>query len=117
MVRARAGVTKTGCLVFLLIIAAIGYFGVNFGEVYFRYLEYKDAMKQEVRFRSTLPEEQIKARLALIADSLGLPEDAGKVRVRKERGQITIEAHYEETVDLPLVKKELHFEPRAVGTY
>jgi hypothetical protein len=117
VVRPRAGITKTGCLVFLLIIAAIGYFGVHFGEVYFRYLEYKDAMKQEMRFRSTLPEEQIKARLQLVADSLGLPPAAGRVRVRKERGQITVEARYTETVEFPFIKKELTFEPRAVGTY
>jgi hypothetical protein len=117
VVRARAGITKTGCLVFLLIIAATVYFGVHFGEVYFRYLEYKDAMKQEVRFRSTLPDEQIRARLQLVADSLGLPEAAGRVRVRKERGQITLEARYTEIVEFPFVKKELTFEPRAVGTY
>jgi hypothetical protein len=101
----------------VLIVSAILYFGVNFADVYFRYLEYKDAMKQEIRFRSQLPNDQIRAHLKLVADSLGLPEDAGQVTVHRESGQITIEAHYDELIDLPLVKKEIHFEPRAVGTY
>lgn len=117
MVRPRGGATKLGCLLWLLVVSAVVYFGIGVGEVYFRYLEYKDAMKQEMRFRSTAPVDQIKARLKLVADSLGLPAPAGVVTVHKERGQITVEAHYDELVDFPLVKKELHFEPRAVGTY
>ena len=117
MVKSRSGVTMLGCLFTLLVIAAIGYFGVKFGEVYFRYLEYKDAMKQELRFHAQLPPEQIKANLKLVADSLELPEDAGRVTVRKERGQITVEAHYAETVEFPFVKREVRLSPRAVGTY
>jgi hypothetical protein len=109
--------TKLGCLVTLLIMAAVVYFGIPAGEAYWRYLQYKDAMRQEVRFRSDLPDEQLKVRLKLIADSLGLPEDAGKVKIKREKRVITIEAHYEELIDLPMKKREIHFEPRAVGTY
>ena len=115
--RARAGVTLRGCLVTVLVLAAIGYFGVKMGEPYFRYMEYKDAMKQEIRFRSQLAPEQIKANLALVADSLGLPPQAQNVSVRKERGQLTIEARYEETVEFPFVKREIRLSPRAAGTY
>jgi hypothetical protein len=50
----RAGASRFGCLLTLLIISAVLYFGVNAGEVYWRYLQYKDAMAQEVRFRSFL---------------------------------------------------------------
>lgn len=114
---ARRGSAKFGCLVYLLIVSAVLYFGVHAGEVYWRYLEYKDAMQQEVRFRSFLPNERIKANLMAAADSLGLPEDAGVVTVTRKDGRVTVEAHYEETIVLPGFKKEVHFEPRATGGY
>jgi hypothetical protein len=117
VVIARRGATKLGCLVYVLVLSAVLYFGVHAGEVYFRYLEYKDAMKQEVRFRTHLSDLQIKARLQTIADSLGLPEDAGKVTVTRRSGQITIESQYNEIIDLPFIKREVHFAPRATGTY
>lgn len=113
----RRGATKAGCLLFLLIFSAIMYFGVNAGEIYYRYVQYKDAMSQEIRFRSHLPTERIKANLRAVADSLGLPEDAGIVTVTRDRGRMTIEAHYEEYLELPGYTREIHFEPRAVGNY
>jgi hypothetical protein len=117
VVTLRRGATKLGCLVYVLVLSAVLYFGVHAGEVYFRYLEYKDAMKQEVRFRTHLTDQQLKTHLKTIADSLGLPEDAGDVNVIRRSGQITIEARYTDIIDLPFMKREVHFEPRATGTY
>jgi hypothetical protein len=113
----RRGAGKIGCLFTLLVVSAALYFGVNAFEKYYLYLQYKDAMQQEIRFRSFLPDERIKANLRAVADSLGLPEDAGLVTITRDKGQITIESHYEELIELPGYKKEVHFEPRAVGTY
>jgi len=113
----RRGAAKLGCLVSLLLLSAVAYFGVNVGEVYYRYYKYKDAMNQEIRFRSDLADVTLKKNLRAIADSLGLPEDAGLVTITRDRGQITIESYYEETVDMPGFKRDFHFEPRVVGTY
>jgi hypothetical protein len=113
----RRGATRFGCLVYLLIVSAIMYFGVQAGEVYWRYLQFKDAMAQEVRFRSFLPNDRIKANLRAAADSLGLPEDAGVVTITRAEGRITVESHYEEVLELPWYRKEVHFEPKASGTY
>ena len=113
----RRGAGKVGCLLTLLIVAAALYFGVGAFEKYYAYLQYKDAMSQEIRFRSFLPDERIKENLRAVVDSLGLPEDAGIVTVKRDKGIITIEAHYEELFELPGYKKEIHFEPRAAGTY
>jgi len=117
MVNPRRGTTKLGCLMSLLFVAALGYFGYPAGEKYLRFLRYKDAMAQEVLHGAQLPVPEIRARLRLVADSLGLPEDAGVVLVKKNGKEITIEAHYDETFDLPGFKKEVHFEPRATGRY
>jgi hypothetical protein len=113
----RTGASRFGCLLTLLIISAVMYFGINAAEVYWRYLQYKDAMAQEVRFRSFLPNSRIRQNLANIADSLGLPEDAGVVTVTRERGRVTVEAHYEDWIELPGYRKEVHFEPRASSGY
>jgi hypothetical protein len=117
VVTARRGVSKFGCLLSIGLLAAVLYLGVHVGQVYFRYLEYKDAMKQEVRFRTHLTDAQIKQRLKSIADSLGLPEEAGEVTVNRYSGQITVEAQYIEIVDLRFIQREIRFEPRATGTY
>lgn len=113
----RRGAGKLGCLMFLLLFVAVMYFGVNIGEVYYRYYQYKEAMDQEIRFRSELADATLKRNLAAVADSLGLPGDAGIVTIRRAGGHITIEAHYDETVDLPGFKHDFHLEPSVTGAY
>ena len=117
MVRARRGATKLGCLVWLLFTSALGYFGYPAGEKYIRYLKYKDAMEQELIHRAQRPLPEIRARMRFIADSLGLPEDAGIVVVKRTGREISIEAHYDETFDLPGFKRDVHFEPRVQRSY
>ena len=113
----RRGATKMGCLFTLLIMAAIGYFGGNAGEKYWRFYNYEDAMKQEVQFRAQQPIPQLRNRLRLIADSLGLPEDAGIVSIKRTAHEIFIEAHYDEVIELPGYRREIHFEPKAQGRF
>lgn len=115
MASARPGSTKVGCLVYLLIVSAMLYFGVHAGEVYFRYFKFKGAMEEELRFRSLLPDERIRANLMAVADSLGLPEDAGAVTVTRKDGRVTVESQYEETIVLPFFRKEVHFAPKVTG--
>lgn len=115
--RARPAITKAGCLFMLLILSAVMYVGVTVGEVYMRYLKYKDAMAQEIRFRGELADESIKARLRVVADSLGLPPEAGKVTLTRDRRILTITSSYDETIALPGFTREIHFQPRAAGVY
>lgn len=117
MVTARRGATKLGCLLYVLGMAGALYVGIPAGEAYMRYLEYKDSMRQELRFRSNQPNDKIRAHLALVADSLGLPPEAGEVTVRRDGNQVIVEAQYEEVLVFPMFKKTLRFEPRAVDTY
>lgn len=117
MVKSRAGITKFGCLVWLLLVAATLYFGIPVGETYMRYLEYKDRMKVELKFRGGIPNERIIRNLQMAADSLGLPEEAGKVMVTRNQGQVTIEADYEEILHFPGFIKVIRFKPTATDTY
>ena len=117
MVMLRRGATKLGCLMTLLIVAAVGYFGAGAGEAYWRFFNYQDAMKQEATYRSQQPIPQLRARLRVLADSLGLPSDAGIVSIKRTAHEIFIEAHYDEVIVLPGYSREIHFEPKAQGRF
>jgi hypothetical protein len=117
VVRARQGKGALGCLLSLLIVAAIGYFGVNVGEVYFRFYQYQDAMKQEVRFAAHNSDNVILRHLRAQVDSLGLPEAAGEVTLQRDGRHIEIESDYYEHIELPLTVREVHFNPRASGIF
>jgi hypothetical protein len=115
VVAARYGRSNLGCLVFALIVAAALYFGANVAEVYYRYYRLTDAMSQSVRFARQKGDADIKAHLATFADSIGLPEAAGKVRVRRNGRVIRISSEYYEHVEMPLFVRELYFNPHAEG--
>lgn len=112
----RRGATKLGCLVQLMLLAAVGYFGAGAGEVYLRYLKFKDAVAQEMRFRSRKTIPEIRQRIRFLADSLEMPEEAGIALVKKTAKETTVEVHWDETIILPGYRKEVHFEVKAAGT-
>jgi hypothetical protein len=99
----------------VLIAVAVAYFGINVGEVYLRYYRYRDAMHQEARFAKQNTDEVIRRRLRSLADSLGLPDDAGRISVQRSGNHITISAQYDEVVELPLFVRTLHFAPSYTG--
>ena len=117
MVTPRRGGSSLGCLFTLLVLAAIGYFGVNVGEVYFRYFQYKDAMRQEVRFAAHNSDAVIVRHLRDQADSLDLPQQAGNVLVQRDGRHIEIEAEYYEHIELPLTVREVYLNPHAEGIF
>jgi len=111
--RAPSGKSSYGCLVFILLIGATLYFGFNVGNVYWRAYQFQDAMTQESRFAAHNSNETIIARLRLQADSLGLPEGAQKIQIRRKPNEIWIWSDYIETVELPWKLQEIDFEPHA----
>ena len=117
MVRSRRGRSTLGCLIPLLIVAAIIYFGINIGEVYFRFYQFQDAMRQEVRFAAHNSDAVIIRRLQQEADSLGLPEGAGVVTLQRDGRHIEMESEYYEHIELPLMVREVHFNPHAEGIF
>lgn len=117
MVSRRRGRTNFGCLLSLLFAVTLVYFVVNVGEPYLRYYRFLDGMKQEARFSARFTDEDIQRRLAALADSLGLPEAAGRVRVRRASNRISISSSYYERVEMPLIVKDILFTPQADWTY
>jgi hypothetical protein len=117
MVSLRRGRSSLGCLFTLLVISVLIYVGVKVGEVYWRAYEFKDAMKQEVRFAAQIPDDRMLRHLRAVADSLGLPDEAQEIQISRSKGSIVVETQYDEEVELPLVVRRIHFAPRAEGTY
>jgi hypothetical protein len=111
----RRGRSSLGCLVALLLLAVALYFGVNIGEAYWRFYEFQDAMRQEVRFAKQIPDDRIKLHLAALADSLGLPEEATDITVDRTSSDISVSADYSERVEFPPFVRLLRFSPRAKG--
>ena len=112
----RRGESRLGCLIPLLILAVGLYLAVDFGEAYFRFYQYKDAMGQEARFATTKTDDQISTRLAALADTLQLPPGAELVSIQRSTTTITISSDYDEVIKLPLKKEYvLHFHPSAAS--
>jgi hypothetical protein len=117
MVRTRRGAGRIGCLVLLLVVTAIGYFGTNIGEAYFNFYRYQDRMKSEAQFAKNSTDAAIKMRIAAFADSLGLPDPANKVVVRRGRHDIFIYSNYIVHIEMPGYVREFNFNPHATGTF
>lgn len=115
MVTPRRGTSSLGCLFGLLVIVAAVYFGVNFGKAYWRFYEFQDDMRQEVRFASHSTNDAILAHLRASADSLALPPEAARISIRRYVNSIAIEADYTEFVEFPMYVREISFHPHAEG--
>ena len=115
MVR-RRGATSLGCLIPVLVLAVGAYLAYGFGEAYFRYYQFKDAMGQEARFATTITDEQITSRLTALADTLELPPGAELITIIRSPSTITISSDYDEVITLPFKKERVvHFHPMAMS--
>ena len=112
----RRGASRLGCLIVLLVLALVAYVAVDFGEAYFRFYQFKDAMGQEARFATTKTDDQITLRLAALADTLQLAPGAELISIQRGQTTISISSDYDEVIKLPLKKEYvLHFHPSAVS--
>ena len=115
-VRARRGASSVGCLLSLLVFVAVLYYGVNIGEVWFRYYRFVDAMKTQARLAAAIDDGTIRRRLDASAQAIGLPDSVSRrlvIRRTESPREIRIETRYSEAVDLPLFQHTFVFTPRA----
>jgi len=112
----RRGASSAGCLLSLLIFVAVLYYGVNIGEVYFRYYRLLDEMQSQARVAAALDNGTIQRRIASAIQEIGLPDDASnKLQITRSLTprEIIIESDYAETVNLPLFVHTFHLHPKA----
>lgn len=116
VLRHRRGTSTTGCLVSLLVLVALLYYGVNIGELYLRYYRLVDAMQTQARVAAALDNGTIHRRIRDAIEEIGLPDEATEqltiTRTPSPR-VITIETRYSESVHLPLFDHTFYFHPKA----
>jgi len=110
----QRGKSGMGCLASLVLLAALGYYGVSFGRVYWRYFEMTDRMKKAARSSYTHSDEQLISQLRLDAREIGIPGAAKRLQIRRMRSPsvIIISTVYSERIDLPLVHRTIELSPR-----
>ena len=116
MVKGRRGASSTGCLISLLLFVGALYYGVNIGEVWFKYYRLVDEMKTQARLAAALDDGTIRRRLRAAITDIGVPETAGDrlaITRSAQPREIRIETNYSETVSLPLFNHTFKFNPKA----
>jgi hypothetical protein len=111
----RRGASSLGCLFSLLVFVAVLYYGVNIGEVFFRYYRLVDEMQTQAQLATALDDGTIRRRIQAAAQEIGLPEQAQQIRITRRAAPraIDIETAYSETVNLPLFSHTFTFHPKA----
>jgi hypothetical protein len=112
----RRGASTMGCLISLVVLVAVLYYGVNIGVVYFRYYRLVDEMGTQARLAAALDNGTIQRRIADAVKDIGLPDAASSnLQITRSASprQITIETTYNESVHLPLFNHTFRLHPRA----
>ena len=111
----RRGTSRRGCLVSLLLLSVALYYGINIGDVGYRYYRMKEEMQSQARLAPGLSDGVIRRRLQARAEELGLPSQARDIRITRsaQTRRITIESRYAESVDLPFFNYTFNLNPRA----
>ena len=108
----RDGASRLGCLVQLVILGGLIYFGAYMGEDALSYYRLRDAMKQEGRFAGHRTDQQIRDRLKAFTDSVQLPDAAKDIRIVRDDSTIHIWTEYDQEVKLPFNQSRVvHLRP------
>lgn len=109
------GSSSLGCLISLLIFVGALYYGVNIGEVYFRYYRLLDDMQSQARIAAALDDGTIRRRIQATVQDIGLPPEAQNIRIARHFSprEIVIETQYSESVHLPFFDHTFELHPKA----
>ena len=109
----QRGVSRIGCLVFVLVVVAVAYFGVPLAALYIRYYRFENEMQTQARFAPSIDDDTIRRRLWRKIDELGLPDDARRLRIRRvaRPREIRISTSWNETIALPFISRVITLEP------
>ena len=103
-VRNRRGKSRVGCLFFLLIVATVGYYGVDIGAIFLKRWQLVEEMKAQAGFAPSIDDAAIQRRLRRKIVDLDLPANARtNLRIRRTMRprEILISTKYPVTFVLP----------------
>jgi hypothetical protein len=97
--RGIRGAASFGCIVWLVLLAVIGYALYKIVPVKVASSAFADFLQEESSFGSIKSVPQIQAEILAKAREMSIPVNKDNLTIKKTRESITIEAHYEMTID------------------
>ena len=96
--RIRGG-ANVGCIVWLLILGFVSYVLYKVVPVKIASSEFYDVMQEQAAFGSIKDVKFIEFEILRKADELHIPVKKDNLKITRSREAITVEAHYEITID------------------
>jgi hypothetical protein len=93
------GSGRLGCILWLAVLAIAAYIGYKVTPVKVATSTFYDFMQEEAAFASIRPVKQLQREILAKAKELDLPVKEENLVIKKVSESITIEAHYEVTID------------------
>ncbi|MDQ2978895.1 MAG: hypothetical protein M3R62_06720 [Acidobacteriota bacterium] len=97
--RGTRGAASFGCIVWLVLLAVVGYALYKIVPVKVASSAFADFLQEESSFGSIKSVQQIQAEILAKAKEMSIPVNKDNLIIKKTRESITIEAHYEMTID------------------
>ena len=97
--RAIRGGANVGCIVWLVILGFVGYVLYKVVPVKIASSEFYDVMQEQAAFGSIKDIKFIEFEILRKAQELKIPVNKDNLKITRSREAITVEAHYEITID------------------
>jgi hypothetical protein len=97
--RGIRGGANVGCIVWLVILGLVGYVLMKVIPVKVATSEFYDTMQEQTAFGSIKDQKFIEYEILKKAEELNLPVKKENLKITKTTNAITVEAHYEITID------------------
>jgi hypothetical protein len=97
--RSVRGGANVGCIVWLVILGFVGYVLWKVVPVKIASSEFYDVMQEQAAFGSIKDQKFIEFEILRKAGELQIPVTKDNLKITKARESITVEAHYEITID------------------
>jgi hypothetical protein len=113
--RHERGRSGRGCLLTLLLLAVVVYYGYGALGSYVRYWRMKDEMRSQANLGPNLDDAVIRRRLVTKAQELELPTAANRFVIRRlaRPREIVITTTWQETIELPFYNWVVRYKPEA----
>jgi hypothetical protein len=93
--RAARGAGNLGCIIWLVVLAAVGHILWKVVPVKIRTSTFYDVMQEQAAFGSIKSPQAIEYEILRRADELKIPVTKANLKVVKTQQALTVEAHYE----------------------
>ena len=97
--RSVRGAANVGCIVWLVILGLVGYVLYKVVPVKIATSEFYDVMQEQASFGSIKDVKLIEFEILRKAQELQIPVTKDNLKITRSREALTVEAHYEITID------------------